>query len=69
MTMTNLFFSIAGLLVGQTGILILYINAKIDGKIDPLREQVNLLVQYMISHEGRISILEERTGTKGGSKQ
>jgi hypothetical protein len=67
--MTNLFFSIAGLLVGQTGILILYINAKIDGKIDPLREQVNLLVQYMISHEGRISILEERTGTKGGSKQ
>lgn len=69
MTNAQLFFAIAGLFTGQTAILILYINAKIDGKIDgvngrldSISKQVDLLVQYMIDHEGRISVLEERTG-------
>jgi hypothetical protein len=56
-TNAQLFFAIAGLLTGQTAILILYINAKID----PVREQVGTLVQYMVSHEGKIGVLEERT--------
>jgi hypothetical protein len=59
---TTELFQIAGLMTVQTGailtVLILYINAKID----PVKEQVDLLVQYMISHEGKIAILEERTG-------
>jgi hypothetical protein len=65
MTTTQLFFSIAGLYIGQTAILIMYINAKIDGvngRLDSISKQVDLLVQYMIDHEGRISALEERTG-------
>jgi hypothetical protein len=57
MTTTQLFFAIVGVVGAQTGFLVLYINAKLD----PLRDQVNTLVQYMISHEGRHSIVEERT--------
>jgi hypothetical protein len=57
MTTTQLFFAIAGLLVGQTGILVVYINAKTE----PILRQVDTLVQYMVSHEGKIARLEERT--------
>jgi hypothetical protein len=63
MTTTEL-FQIAGLMTVQTGailtVLILYINAKID----PVKEQVDLVVQYMITHEGKIAVLEDRSGGK-----
>lgn len=65
MSNTQLFFAILGsvtaLFLIQTTLLKHYLDAKLDGKIDPLREQVNLLVQYMVLHEGKISTLEERT--------
>lgn len=62
MTNTQLFFAIVGVFAAQTTLLTLYINAKID----PVKDQVNLLVQYMVSHEGRIAVVEERTkGSKG----
>lgn len=59
-TMTNinqLFFSIVGLLVIFGGAFKLYL----DVKIDPIKKQVDLLVNYMIMHEGKIATLEERT--------
>jgi hypothetical protein len=69
MTNTQLFFSLLGVLVAifgsQTIMLKMYMDAKIDGKIDPLAKQVDLLVQYMISHEGRLATLDERTKGKG----
>lgn len=38
-----------------------FIKYYLDAKIDPLREQINLLVNYMIEHQGKIATLEERT--------
>jgi hypothetical protein len=72
---TSSFFAIFGSFVAVNGLLVgilmKYIDAKLDSKIKPLdtkidliKEQVDMLVQYMISHEGRISILEERTKGK-----
>lgn len=43
------------------GVLIKYL----DAKIDPIKQSVDMLVQYMVSHEGRLSTLEERTKSKG----
>ena len=65
MTNAQVFFAIAGLITGQT----IFVKMYIDAKIDPLKEQVDLLVQYMISHEGRISRLEERTGGPATEKK
>jgi hypothetical protein len=60
-TTTQLFFSMAGLFITMfiagTGFLKYYI----DAKIDPVAKNVDTLVQYMVSHEGRIARLEERT--------
>jgi hypothetical protein len=43
--------------IAGTGFLKYYI----DAKIDPVAKNVDTLVQYMVSHEGRIARLEERT--------
>lgn len=65
MTNIQLFLSLLGVIVAVFGsqlvMVKMYVDAKIDGKIDPLAKQVDLLVQYMISHEGRLSKIEERT--------
>ena len=65
MTNIQLFLSLLGVIVAVFGsqlvMVKMYVDAKIDGKIDPLAKQVDLLVQYMISHEGRLSKVEERT--------
>lgn len=44
----------------QAGLGKLYL----DAKIDPVKKQLDLLVQYMIFHEGKIAMLDERTKTK-----
>ena len=36
----------------------------LDAKTDPIKKQVDLLVNYMILHEGKIAMLEERTKGK-----
>jgi hypothetical protein len=68
MSNTQLFFALLATVVAlfgsQTALLKMYMDAKIDGKIDPLKQQVDLLVQYMISHEGRLATLDERTREK-----
>jgi hypothetical protein len=68
MTNTQLFLSLLGVLVALFGSQIImvkmYVDAKIDGKIDPLSKQVDLLVQYMIAHEGKIAVLEDRSKGK-----
>jgi hypothetical protein len=56
-TNNQLFFALAGLIVTLATLMKYYI----DAKIDPVASDVKLLVQYMVSHEGRISRLEERT--------
>jgi len=38
-----------------------FLKYYIDAKIDPIAKNVDMLVQYMISHEGKIATLEERT--------
>ena len=53
MTNGQLFFSIAGLISGQTVILVLYINAKID----PIKSLVENLMGFMVGYEGRIGKL------------
>lgn len=45
MSNLQLFFAIAAFLTAQTTILVLYFNAKID----PVREDVKMLVQYMVN--------------------
>ena len=61
MTTNQLFFAIAGLMLTLFGMAMAFIKHYIDAKIDPISTNVNMLVQYMISHEGKISRLEERT--------
>lgn len=62
MTNPQLFFALLGATIAlfgsQTLLLRMYMDAKIDGKIDPLKQQVDLLVQYMISHEGKLATLD-----------
>lgn len=38
-----------------------FLKYYIDAKVDPVGKDIKLLIDYMISHEGRISRLEERT--------
>ena len=57
MTQLTILLPMAAMFIALGGFLKYYI----DAKIDPVRDQVNLLVQYMIQHEGKISRLEERT--------
>jgi hypothetical protein len=57
MSTNQLFVGLAGLYLAGLGFLKYYI----DAKIDPIAKDVAMLVQYMISHEGRIARLEERT--------
>lgn len=61
MTVNQMFFAIAGLLVTLFGLALGFFKYYIDAKIDPVSRNVDMLVQYMISHEGKISRLEERT--------
>lgn len=37
----------------------------IDSKVDPIKQSLDQLVNYMILHEGKIATLEERTKKLG----
>lgn len=79
MTTNQLFFAIATLIFALAGFFKYYLDAKIGGvdakidgvnasvsaKLDSVASQVNLLVHYMIEHQGKISTLEERTKKLG----
>jgi hypothetical protein len=56
MTTTQLFFSLVGVMTAFAAV----IKWCFDAKIDPLAQQIKLLVDYMILHEGKIANLEER---------
>jgi hypothetical protein len=57
MTTTQLFFAMATLFLAIAVLMKYYI----DAKIDPLASDVKMLVQYMIEHEGKIAVLQEKT--------
>ena len=57
MTNNQLFFSLCAVMLTLAGLGKYYI----DAKIDPVRDQVNRLIDYMMLHEGKIATLEERT--------
>lgn len=57
MTTNQLAGLIVTLFIAGLGFLKYYL----DAKTDPIKTQVDLLVQYMISHEGKIARLEERS--------
>jgi uncharacterized protein (DUF486 family) len=59
--------SVAGLLVTLFGLGIAFFKYYIDAKLDPIGKNVDMLVQYMILHEGKIARLEERTGGQKAS--
>jgi hypothetical protein len=50
--------AMGAMFAGQTTILVLYINAKIN----PLQKQMDFVVRYIIEHSEKIAALEERTG-------
>ena len=60
MTNNQLFFALLTVLFAMGGAFKLYL----DAKTDPIKKQVDLLVNYMILHEGKIAMLEERTKGK-----
>lgn len=64
MTTTQLFIAVLGAFIAVNGILIGVLIKYLDAKIDPVKKQVDVLVQYMVSHEGRLATLEERTKNK-----
>jgi len=57
----QVFFAMAGLMVTLFGLAVAFFKYYIDAKIDPLTRGVDTLVQYMVSHEGKIAVLQERT--------
>ena len=57
MTTMLAFFSMAGLIIALGGFLKYYI----DAKIDPIQSRMKQLLDYMVLHQGKISMLEERT--------
>jgi hypothetical protein len=61
---TNQFFAILGSFVAVNSILIGILIKYLDAKIDPIKAQVDTLVQYMVLHEGKIERLDERTKGK-----
>lgn len=61
MNTDQLFFGVAGLMISLFGLTIAFLKYYLDAKIDPISKSVDTLVQYMVSHEGKISRLEERT--------
>lgn len=61
MTNNQLFLSLVGVLVTLTGALAGAFKLYLDAKVDPIKKQVDLLVNYMILHEGKIATLAERT--------
>jgi len=61
MTQEQIFFSLAGLIVTVALGLAGFVKHYLDAKIDPIGQQVRTLVDYMVSHEGKIATLEERT--------
>ena len=56
MTTNQLFFALSGLMVALFGLFKFYL----DAKIDPMRDQIKQLIDYMVLHEGKIATLEER---------
>jgi hypothetical protein len=60
MTTAQLLFGLPGVFSLQTALLVLYFKAQFD----PLQDQVNMLVQFMVANEGRIARLEERTNRR-----
>ncbi len=61
MTTNQLFFAIAGLIITLFTLAMGFFKYYIDAKVDPIAENVRLLVHYMIEHQGKIATLEERT--------
>jgi hypothetical protein len=57
MTTTQLFFAMATLFLAIAVLMKYYI----DAKIDQIASDVKMLVQYMIGHEGKIAVLQEKT--------
>ena len=61
MTNEQVFFATAGMTVTLIGLLAAFLKYYLDAKIDPVAKNVDLLVHYMIEHQGKIAKLEERT--------
>lgn len=61
MTPTQVFFATSGLMLTLFGLAVAFFKHYIDAKTDPIARDVSALVSYMVSHEGKISRLEERT--------
>jgi len=51
----NLFFAILGSFIAVNSILFGVIKLYVDAKIDPIKDDVKTLVQYMILHEEKIA--------------
>jgi len=61
MSTNQLFFAQVSVMITLFGLAMAFFKYYIDAKIDPVAKQVDMLVQYMILHEGKIVTLEERT--------
>lgn len=50
MTTTQLFIAVLGAFIAVNGILIGVLIKYLDAKIDPVKKQVDVLVQYRFTH-------------------
>ena len=64
MNNNQMFFALVGVMLTLFALAMGFIKYYIDAKIDPVAKQVDLLVQYMVEHQGKIATLEERTKLK-----
>ena len=55
MTNRQLLFAIVGIITAKTAVMISLLKLFFDAEIDPLKAQVNLLIQYMTAREGTVA--------------
>ena len=61
MTNNQMFIALIAVMVTLVTAAATFGKHYLDAKIDPIRVQVDRLIDYLILHEGKIASLEERT--------
>jgi hypothetical protein len=56
----QLFFAVAGLMSAEIAVVLGFMFHEFSD----VKRQINQLIQYLITHEGKIAMLDERTGGK-----
>jgi hypothetical protein len=65
MSTQQMFFATWGLMTTLFIAGIGFLKYYIDAKIDPMNAQLMMLIDFMVQHEGKIAVLQEKTKSAG----